>query len=236
MKLKLFTFAALSTALSSFVYADDIIGTWKHIDDRTGTPKAFIQIYKEKDNSYTGKITKVTPRPGYTPRTVCVNCPAPYTNQPILGLDIIHGLRLTEPSSYEGGKIVDPLTGKMYSLKAKVSASGTQLKLRGYIGVSTLGRTQIWIREGKPKAEEKNKEDASHDNTVKESVSAKQVTYEKPKVEYTSTKEPRQDVVKPVYGEKAQSETSVKFAKYEPPKQMTYNDKVKADVALKTAY
>lgn len=256
MKWKLFTFAVFSTTLSSFVYADDIIGTWKHIDDRTGTPKAFIQIYKEKDNTYTGKITKVTPRPGYTPKTLCVNCPAPYTNQPILGLEIIHGLRLTEPSAYEGGKIVDPLTGKAYSLKAKVSASGTQLNLRGYIGLSTLGRTQIWIREGKPKAEDKHKEDSSHDNSPQESVSAKSINNERTKVEHNPTKESKTvqndtsikvakyEVTKPASNDRPQTEANTKIMKfevpkqvsYETPKQVSYNDKVKADVALKTSY
>ena len=57
---------------SGLSFAADISGTWKQIDDKTGSPKAFIQIRQEKDGSYTGKIVKITPRPGYVPpATAC---------------------------------------------------------------------------------------------------------------------------------------------------------------------
>ncbi|WP_223235211.1 DUF2147 domain-containing protein, partial [Acinetobacter baumannii] len=42
---------------------------------------------------------------------------APYTNKPILGLDIATGLKQTDNSTYTGGKILDPNTGKVYGLK-----------------------------------------------------------------------------------------------------------------------
>lgn len=35
----------------------------------------------------------------------------------------------------------------MYNLKGKVSANNKQLQLRGYIGTSALGRTQVWLKE-----------------------------------------------------------------------------------------
>lgn len=132
---------------STFSFASDISGVWKNIDDKTGSSKAVIQIAKETNGTYTGKIIKITPRSGYTPKTTCVNCPAPYTNQPILGLDLIHGLTEITSGTYDKGRIIDPLTGKMYNLKGKISANQKQLQLRGYIGISTLGRTQIWIKE-----------------------------------------------------------------------------------------
>ena len=76
---------------SSALYAQDLTGTWQQIDDKTGSPKALIEIRKDAKDTYTGKIVKVTPRPGYTPKEKCVNCPAPYTNQPILGMDVLRG-------------------------------------------------------------------------------------------------------------------------------------------------
>ena len=84
VKMKL-TVALICSALGSFALAQDITGTWQQIDDKTGSPKAVIEIRKEANQTYTGKIIKVTPRPGYTPRELCNKCPAPYTNQPILG-------------------------------------------------------------------------------------------------------------------------------------------------------
>lgn len=132
---------------SGLSFAADISGTWKQIDDKTGSAKALIHIRQEKDGHYTGKIIKITPRPGYVPQDNCVNCPEPYRNKPILGLDIIHNLEFIGNNSYGNGKILDPLTGKIYSLKGRLFSNGRLLQLRGYLGISTLGRTQVWIRE-----------------------------------------------------------------------------------------
>lgn len=132
---------------STAALAQDISGTWQQIDDKTGSPKAVIEIRKESNNTFTGKIVKITPRPGYTPRERCNNCPAPYTNQPILGMEILKGLKQVEGStSYEKGRVIDPLSGKFYDAKMKLNASGKRLSLRAYLGVSALGRNQTWLR------------------------------------------------------------------------------------------
>lgn len=133
--------------ISSITYAQDITGTWRHIDDQTGSSKALIEIRKDGHDSYTGKIVKITPLPGYTPKEKCVHCPAPYTDQPILGLDILKGLKYDKDNNYTGGKILDPLSGKTYSMKAKLSPNGKRLQMRGYVGVSALGRSQTWIKD-----------------------------------------------------------------------------------------
>ncbi|WP_151980719.1 DUF2147 domain-containing protein [Acinetobacter guerrae] len=145
-KLKLVA-AVLLSGFSSLVFAQDISGIWQNIDDKTGSSKALIEIRKDSNGAYIGKIIKVTPRPGYTPKENCINCPAPYTNKPILGMDVLTGLQHDKDLDYKGGKIIDPLSGKIYSMKAKLSPNGKRLQLRGYIGVSALGRTQIWIRQ-----------------------------------------------------------------------------------------
>ena len=132
---------------SGNVLAQDLSGTWQQIDDKTGSPKAIIEIRKEANNTFTGKITKVTPRPGYTPRETCNNCPTPYTNQPILGMDVLKGLKhVPDTYNYEKGRVIDPLAGKIYDAKVKLSASGKRLTLRGYVGISALGRSQTWLR------------------------------------------------------------------------------------------
>ena len=146
MKGKQFIGAFLLSAVSSFSFAEDIIGLWQSIDDKTGAPKALVEIRKEADNTYAGKVVKLTPRAGYTPKETCVNCPPPYTNKPIIGLDVVTGLKSTDGLNYTSGRILDPNTGKLYSLKAKLSSNGKRLHLRGYLGISALGRNQIWIR------------------------------------------------------------------------------------------
>ena len=146
MKGKQFIGAFLLSAVSSFSFAEDIIGLWQSIDDKTGAPKALVEIRKEADNTYAGKVVKLTPRAGYTPKETCVDCPAPYTNKPIIGMDVVTGLKYKDGLNYTSGRILDPNTGKLYSMKAKLSSNGKRLHLRGYLGISALGRNQIWIR------------------------------------------------------------------------------------------
>ncbi|WP_407303499.1 DUF2147 domain-containing protein [Acinetobacter sp.] len=138
--------ALLLSASSSAVFAEDISGSWKNIDDKTGSSKAILEIRQETNGTYTAKIVKITPRPGYTAKETCVNCPAPYTNKPILGMDVVKGLKPTAGPNFTDGKIIDPLSGNIYSMKAKLSPNGKRLTLRGYVGVSVLGRSQTWIR------------------------------------------------------------------------------------------
>ena len=146
VKMKL-TVALICSALGSFALAQDITGTWQQIDDKTGSPKSVIEIRKEANQTYTGKIIKITPRPGYTPRELCNKCPAPYTDQPILGMDILKGLKQVKDSNnYEKGRVIDPLAGRIYDAKIRLNSTGKRLTLRAYMGVSTLGRSQTWIR------------------------------------------------------------------------------------------
>lgn len=136
-----------SLMFSGSLFAADLTGTWQSIDDKTGSPKALIEITKAENGTFTGKIVKVTPRAGYTPKTICVDCPAPYTNKPLVGLEIIKGLQHVDNNNYANGRILDPLAGKMYSLKGRLAANGKRLTLRGYVGISAIGRTQTWIRQ-----------------------------------------------------------------------------------------
>ena len=144
-------FKKLLLVLCSFfftvsAFANDITGTWQQIDDKTGAAKAIITIEKESNNTFTGKIIKITPRPGYTPKEFCTNCPAPYTNKPIVGLQVISGLKTENQVNYTNGRIIDPVSGKIYSLKGHLSADGKKLFLRGYLGISAMGRSQTWLR------------------------------------------------------------------------------------------
>lgn len=129
--------------------ATDLEGKWRSIDDKTGFAKALIEIKKNAEGSYDGTVTKIIPRPGYTPKETCQKCPAPYTDKPIVGLTVLSGLK-HDPSNealYSGGKVLDPLSGNVYKSKARISPDGRRLSMRGYVGVSALGRSQTWLRE-----------------------------------------------------------------------------------------
>lgn len=139
-------FTIVSLLCSTQIFAQDISGMWRSVDDKTGASKAILEIRKNKDETFTAKIIQITPAPGYTPKETCVDCPAPYTNKPILGLDVLTGLKFDKGNQYKGGKILDPLSGKIYSMSAKLSPNGKRLQMRGYVGVSVIGRSQTWIR------------------------------------------------------------------------------------------
>ena len=138
--------AIFITLISTSIFSQDITGTWRYIDDKTGEPKGLVKMEKQANGTYAGTALKATPRPGYTPKEFCTNCPAPYTNKPIIGMQVISGLKTEDQINYTNGKIIDPVSGKLYSLKGKVSPNGKKLFLRGYIGVSAVGRSQTWLR------------------------------------------------------------------------------------------
>ncbi len=134
------------TWFCSSAMAQNIEGIWRYMDDKTGEAKGLVKIEQQADGTYAGKALKATPRPGYKPKEFCTNCPAPYTNQPIIGMQVISNLKSVDQVNYTDGKIIDPVSGKIYKLKGKLNASGKKLFLRGYIGVSAVGRSQTWLR------------------------------------------------------------------------------------------
>ena len=122
-------------------------GFWKSIDDRTGEQLSIVEIRKGTDGYYHGKIVYRYSNSHGIKLENCIKCPAPYTNKPILGMDIIKGLKHVDgTNNYEKGRVIDPLSGKLYDAKMKLNATGKRLSLRAYIGVSALGRNQTWLR------------------------------------------------------------------------------------------
>jgi len=115
-----------------------IEGKWKTIDDETKQAKSIVEIYKKADGSYYGKVSQLLIKPADPNCTVCKD---DRKGKPILGLEIIRGLK-KDGNEFSGGTITDPKTGKTY--KCTITRTGDQLNVRGYIGVSLLGRTQTW--------------------------------------------------------------------------------------------
>ena len=140
---------SMSLALSSLMtFAATPEGFWKSIDDRTGEQLSIIELKKKPDNTYTGTIVYRYPVPGGAVLTNWVKCPEPFKNKPILGLQIAWGLKEDpkKPNQYIDGRVLEPKTGNIYKGKAQLSADGKRMRMRGYMGISALGRTQVWIR------------------------------------------------------------------------------------------
>jgi len=139
--IKQLTLSTLLLCLAQFCLAQSgITGTWKTIDDETGNPKSHITI-TEKDGKYYGSVTDIL-----TDRidAVCDKCDGAKKDQPIMGMQLLENLEVYK-DYYSYGTILDPNNGKIY--KCSVWNDGDdKLTVRGYIGISALGRSQTWHR------------------------------------------------------------------------------------------
>jgi len=116
------------------------IGHWQVVNS-DGSPGGKVDTYLENGKLF-GRVTEV--RPGRTPQDVCDKCSGEYKNQLILGMVMMRNFH-AEGDDWVDGTVVDPENGKEY--KGKVWAVGNdKLRMRGFIGISMLGRTENWVR------------------------------------------------------------------------------------------
>jgi len=85
---------------------------------------------------------------GDPPDRICDKCQGDLHNQRLTGMRVLWGLQPdpSVPLSYKDGSILDPDSGNTFSALMTESADGKTLNVRGYMGVESLGRTQIWVR------------------------------------------------------------------------------------------
>lgn len=116
------------------------IGHWQ-VMDSDGKPAGRVDTYLV-DGKLFGKVTQV--RPDRTPADVCDKCSGGLKNQLILGMVIMRDFH-PDGDDWVGGTVVDPENGKQY--QGKIWAVGeNNLRMRGFIGISLLGRTENWVR------------------------------------------------------------------------------------------
>lgn len=138
-------FFALTLAFSSVstTMADSLLGSlWVAVDEKSGEPRAEIQ-FAENKGIYSGTILNTFAQPGDT--GICSKCPGNFKDKPIQGMGVVWGLHKEGHNKWENGQILDPRTGYVY--RAKLLLKGDKLYVRGYLGVSLIGRTQIWERK-----------------------------------------------------------------------------------------
>lgn len=131
----------LFASLNSF--AQSCVGKWITIDDETNKKKSIVELYKVDGKLY-GKIIYLFPREGREDDPKCKKCTDDRKDQPLVGLQIVRSLKW-DGEEWEGGTIVDPEIGKIYTVKMwLVEGNANLLNVRGYIG--PLYRTQKWVR------------------------------------------------------------------------------------------
>ena len=122
---------------------DAIVGVWK-----TGEGNAMVKIYKN-GAKYQGRVVWLKepndPETGKSKLDKNNESPAART-KPVLGLINIWGFVPKGDNVWEDGNIYDPKNGNTYSSTMKL-INANSLEVRGYIGVSLIGRTDTWTRQ-----------------------------------------------------------------------------------------
>jgi uncharacterized protein (DUF2147 family) len=118
---------------------DDILGKWVN-----PSGEGQIEIYKKSDR-YFGKLVwlKEPNDVAGKPKLDNKNPNASLKSKPVLGLEILKDF-VFENERWTDGTIYDPKTGKTYS--CNITIKNGQLNLRGYIGISLIGRSETWKR------------------------------------------------------------------------------------------
>ncbi len=147
MLTRILTLIVLGLALVSGHAADrdSPVGLWRTIDDKSGKERSLVRV-SETNGQLQITIEKLFREPGEETNPLCDKCPGEKKNKPVTGMQIGSGLKKAG-EVWSGDEILDPENGKTYKCKVWLEDKGNKLHVRGFIGVSLLGRTQVWVRE-----------------------------------------------------------------------------------------
>jgi uncharacterized protein (DUF2147 family) len=131
--------SALTPVSSRAEESSSPVGLWK-------TDDAQIEIF-QVDGKLSGKISTLNKE--YTSdgieKTDISNPDPAKRRRPLIGLVFMSGFTPQTPGRWEHGTIYDPKTGYTYASTLEYDGGDT-LRVRGYIGISMLGRTVVWTK------------------------------------------------------------------------------------------
>ena len=132
----------LFIATSVVAQKDRLEGRWYNAEKT-----AKIQIYLAKDNKFWGKIVWLKEMNGKDgkPRVDEHNTKESLRTRPLMNLPLLKEFEKKGNDTYSNGTIYDPKNGKTYSCTITYR-SDKELGIRGYIGISLIGRTTTWTR------------------------------------------------------------------------------------------
>ena len=135
----------IAVAISGTADASDLQGTWMNEKKRVAIRidhcgdqlcGYIVWLKRSKDTNGNTRLDRHNPDPALQNRTLC-------------GLKILTGFRRLTDTTWDDGQIYDPTDGRSYSSNITLEHDGT-LKVRGYVGISLLGKTIVWTRVPAP--------------------------------------------------------------------------------------
>jgi uncharacterized protein (DUF2147 family) len=126
----------LAAAATSDDQAAQIVGNWL-----TESRDGIIELSRAADGTYQGKIVG-----GNDPHRLDQHNPdEAKRSQTVLGQVILQGMKYEGDGKWSGGTIYDPDSGRHYKCHLEL-LDKDRLQVRGFIGFSLLGRSQVWTR------------------------------------------------------------------------------------------
>lgn len=152
MRKNLWKWSVVSTLLTlAGAHADEktaLLGTWI-----TQGGESRVEITQAADGTFVGRIIWLAelnfpPEDSEAgkPKHDCHNPDSARQSTPIIGLEILKGFIYGSGGTWSGGTIYDPKIGKTYKCKISLAEEGKKLNVRGFLGISLIGRTEIWER------------------------------------------------------------------------------------------